>query len=398
MALSIWNWNKTKEYDGTVAMIGLNMTSADTQTLDDVLVAGTGAFADKNVSRNSGALAANKSYTIDGLALSGADAGNYYLASSTLSASDGQITPKSLAVTYAGVNKVYDGLDDATVTTTDNRVAGDTFSISQTAKFADKHVARDINSNPQVKNITISNLALANGDASNYTATAAGSPGAIITPKSLNISGITAADKIYNATNATTLSTTALTKNGLVGSDDVVVAVTGTFADANAATGKTVSIGSTITGADKDNYTITTQNSTLASILKRQVTVSVGGSVSKAYDGTTAMIGVQIGLAGVNGVADSGVIGGQTVDITGIGSFSSSDVSRDGSNNVLANKSYSLSNLQLSGVSAINYEIAGGASSISGSNGRIDAKAVTLTPQAASKVYDGTTHGEFVLA
>ena len=46
-----------------------------------------------------------------------------------------------MTVTATGANKVYDGTTSATVTLSDNRVAGDTLTTSYTtASFANKNV------------------------------------------------------------------------------------------------------------------------------------------------------------------------------------------------------------------------------------------------------------------
>ena len=60
---------------------------------------------------------------------------------STTATTTANITPRSLTVTATGVNKVYDGTAAGTVTLTDNRVAGDSFTDADTAAtFTDKNV------------------------------------------------------------------------------------------------------------------------------------------------------------------------------------------------------------------------------------------------------------------
>ena len=390
---------KIKEYDGTAAMSNLSLTSSGIVTNDQVIISGVGAYSDKNVSRDSNSqLSANKTYDISNFALSGLDSSNYYISSSSISGSDGQITPKTLSVTYAGLDKVYDGLASATVTTSDNRLAGDSLDIVRTANFvnasgvADKNVLRDGSGAIIAKNIAVTGIGLSGADALNYvvsnTATASS---AKITPASLIISGIVGVDKTYDKLLASTLNSLSLVKDGLVVGDDVALTATGAYADVNAGLGKTIAITSSYSGNDVNNYSIISQISTSASILKRQVSVSASGTVSKVYDGTTEMNGVSIGLGSVSGISESGVVAGDTVGVSGVGSFSSATVSRDANGNVLANKSYTLSDLQLSGDDAANYMIVGGVTTIAGTNGRIDPKILTLIGfDAASKVYDGT--------
>ena len=110
---------------------------------DAVTLSGVGTYANKNVTG-----AADKTYTFTSLALSGADSANYVLTeidlvtpTTSYTASNGNITPRTLDVTYTGVNKVYDADITASVTTTDNREVGDDFLKNMTARIADKKVA-----------------------------------------------------------------------------------------------------------------------------------------------------------------------------------------------------------------------------------------------------------------
>ena len=54
--------------------------------------------------------------------------------------------------------------------------------------------------------------------------------------------------------------------------DNLTVASSGTFSDKNAATGKTVTLANTLTGADFGNYTVTDQTSTTANITPKAIT------------------------------------------------------------------------------------------------------------------------------
>ena len=361
----------SKAYDGHTGMTGLTMTLAGQQAGDVVTVNGNGAFDSKNAGIG------NRGYTVTDLVLGSSDAGNYYLAQGdTFSGSNGTITPRLLTVSYAGVDKVYDATTAATVTTSDDRIVGDALLIQRTAGFADKNAGT-------AKAIGVSGVSLGGADAGNYTVAATGSASANITPAALLISGIVGSEKTYDGSTAATLDTSGLLKNGLLGSDTVTVAVTGSFADANAGYGKTVTLVSSYGGADAGNYTITDQAATTAAILRRQVAVTASG-VSKVYDGTTDMNNVSIGLGAVGGVPESGVVGGDTVTVSGVGSFDSAGAG--------SGKTYTLAGLALSGASAANYMLAGGATSVAGSDGEILQRTLTLGGfQAEDKAYDGGT-------
>src|SRR5205823_6346613 len=118
----------------------------------------------------------NKTVTIVGLQLAGADAGKYALPDPATNAS---ISVATLSVTATGVNKVYDGATNASVTLSDNRVSGDSLSTSYTnANFSDKNVANG-------KTVTVTGIAASGTDAPNYTPNTNTTTTANITPAML---------------------------------------------------------------------------------------------------------------------------------------------------------------------------------------------------------------------
>ena len=108
--------------------LGDNRISGDTLSLSYTAA----SFADKNVANG-------KTVNVSGISLTGADSGNYTYNITASTTAD--ITPASLTITATGTNKVYDGLTGATVVYGDNRIAGDTLTVSGTAAFLDKNVA-----------------------------------------------------------------------------------------------------------------------------------------------------------------------------------------------------------------------------------------------------------------
>ncbi|WP_163333431.1 YDG domain-containing protein, partial [Klebsiella aerogenes] len=81
-----------------------------------------------------------------------------------------------------------------------------------------------------------------------------------ITPATISaITGITAANKVYDTTTAATLTTTGAAFTGKITGDVLTLgaAPTGNFSDKNVANGKTVNItGLTLGGTDAGNYTL----------------------------------------------------------------------------------------------------------------------------------------------
>jgi hypothetical protein len=114
-------------------------------------------------------------YTQSTGALSGADAANYTLAPFT-SAANYTINQRALNVSATGVNKTYDTTTSATVTLSDNRVAGDVFSDSYaSAAFADPNIGL-------AKPVNVSGISIAGADAGNYTSNTTAATTANITP------------------------------------------------------------------------------------------------------------------------------------------------------------------------------------------------------------------------
>jgi hypothetical protein len=142
---------QNKVYDGTVAA---TVSLADNRIAGDALtISNSGAsFLDKNA-------ASGKTVKVDGIKVTGADAGNYNFNSTAATSAD--ISKASLTVTATGQNKVYDGTVAATVTFADNRIAGDTLTLSGNASFLDKDVANG-------KTVNVAGINVTGADAGNY--------------------------------------------------------------------------------------------------------------------------------------------------------------------------------------------------------------------------------------
>src|SRR2546425_381870 len=127
--LTVSGTGVNKVYDGTT---NATVTLSDNRVAGDVLATTyiSASFADKNV-------ASGKAVSVSGITISGTDAGNYTVNSTASTTAD--ITPPPLTVTATGVNKEYDATTNATVTLSDNHVAGDVLAATYiSASFADK--------------------------------------------------------------------------------------------------------------------------------------------------------------------------------------------------------------------------------------------------------------------
>ena len=111
-------------------------------------------FSDKNVGFD-------KTVTVNGLSLSGTDAANYTLDTTSLTVT-ADITPATLTVFATANNKVFDNSTAATASVTDNRFSGDVLNINTSgATFSDKYVGND-------KVVTVNGVTLSGMDAANY--------------------------------------------------------------------------------------------------------------------------------------------------------------------------------------------------------------------------------------
>src|SRR5258705_5696007 len=113
-----------------------------------------------------------------------------YTATTTASTT-ANIAARSLTVSAAGVNEVYNGTTTATVTLSDDRASGDSLNTSYTsASFADKNVGTG-------KPVSVSGIAVTGTDASNYTANTTANTTAAITSATVTAI-ITADNKTYD--------------------------------------------------------------------------------------------------------------------------------------------------------------------------------------------------------
>jgi hypothetical protein len=153
-ALIVTATGVNKVYDG---LTSASVNYGDNRIAGDVLsFSGSATFNNKNVGLG-------KPVSVSGIALGGADAGNYTYNTTASTLAD--ISARSLSVSATGVGKVYDGKTTATVSFTDNRVAGDVLSLGGSASYADKNVGA-------AKPVAVSGIALTGTDAGNYTLSA----------------------------------------------------------------------------------------------------------------------------------------------------------------------------------------------------------------------------------
>jgi filamentous hemagglutinin family protein len=337
------------------------------------------AFASPSVSVG-GTTSTSGSYTAGNHTLTASGMTSSQLGYSVGTLTNGTMTVNTKAATLSGLtaaDKVYDGTTTATVAhnaaSFTGLVAGDTVTAAgTTGTFATKQVGIG-------KTVTLTGTTYGGVDAANYTFTDQSSTTAAITAKAATVSGLTAADKVYDGTTTATVAHSGVSFTGLVTGDTVTAAgTTGAFATKQVGTGKTVTLtGTTYAGADAGNYTFTDQASTTATITPKALLIDLQGQGNRAYDGTTTIL--------LNGVTPSltGVLGGDTVNVA------TGNVTGFVDKNVGTNKAVTYSGFGLNGTDAGNYLLSTGSAA---STASITPKAVTVGGlTAANKVYDGTT-------
>ncbi|MCC7598538.1 filamentous hemagglutinin N-terminal domain-containing protein [Janthinobacterium sp. FW305-129] len=329
---------------------------------DDLRVAGgTAAFSDKHAGNR-------KTVTLGGFSLQGADAANYALVQPGTVTAD--IAKASVMVTGVGAaNKVYDATNQATLTGTatvlalgddDLRVAGGN------AHFADKHAGNR-------KTVTLGGFSLQGADAANYDLVQPGNVTADIAKASVVVTGVGAANKVYDATNQATLTGTA--KVLALGDDQLgVTGGNAAFADKHAGNGKKVTVsGFSLQGADAANYALVQPSNVTADIAKASVVVTGVGAANKVYDATNQ--------ATLTGTAKVLALGDDQLGVTGGNAAFADKHAGNG-------KKVTVSGFSLQGADAANYDL------VQPGNVTADiakASVVVTGVGAANKVYDATT-------
>ncbi len=373
----------SKVYDGT-STAAVSRNTSGLIAGDNITVAETAVFTGAGA-KNVGS---SKAVQISGITLSGSDAGNYALLSSSATTT-GTITPRPLNVTglsgITAVDRVYDGTLGVQVNVSGSLgsasgdiVAGDnvTVNVPGTGLTGGTMLNKQVGQN---KSVVLSGLSLSGSDAGNYAIAGTAGLTVNIAPRSVNAS-YAAADKVYDGTTAATISASS---SDLIAGDTVALAATGTFSGAtgrNAGANKAVAVqGGSLSGADANNYSLvnTTANVT-ASITPKSVTATYTGG-SRVYDGTTTAPVTR---------TNSGLIAGDTVALTETALFTGV-----GAKNVGTGKSIDITGITLSGADAGNYALLSSTASTTG----------TITPRplnvsglggitATNRVYDGTVN------
>ncbi len=247
-----------KEYDGTTNVTDgqLFITLEGVVTGDDVTASAT-SYAYNNA--NAGE---NKTITASGITLTGADAGNYTL-SSTTATTTGTITKSQPTIAFAGgynPGKTYDGQTISNPTADDLTITGANFSD---VTFEWSATPKDAGTYTLTANIP----------ETDNTAAASTSPLTVTISKApLTVTGATVASKPYDGTD--TAIVTGVTFTGLVNGETLALGTdytaTGKFDSASAGTGKSVTVTVTLADTAKaNNYDLTPNTTTATSTITK---------------------------------------------------------------------------------------------------------------------------------
>jgi hypothetical protein len=302
--------------------------------------------------------------------LSGTTAANYSLTQPTLS---GDITKRSLSITFTGTNKTYDGTATAAFTVaSDTRVSGDALGTisASTSQFTQVGIGTGIT-------INLSGITGDGADAGNYTFPASATTNANITARPVTIGGTlqVPATRVYDQTASATITNAgALTIANAISTDLANLSLSGLtaqYANKNVGTNKTVTItAASLAGTARFNYSLSLTGAPTATsnITTKALAVTITAT-NKQYDGNNT--------ASVTYADDR--ITGDAFTVSGTATFGTKEIGNT--------KTVTATGIALSGTDASNYT----PNTSTTHTANITARSLTVGITSAGKTYDGTT-------
>ena len=365
--LTVLAVGQNKVYDGSTTD-AVSLSSMGVVKGDNLLFAGNGAFVDANAGTT-------KNVNVTGISLTGNDASNYILNSTTTSTT-ANIAQKIITVQAIGADKIYDGNTSDVVSLNSSGVLAQDLSNIQfnaASAFTNKNVG--VAKVVAVSNITSNGSASGNYKLSNSSATAY----ATVTAKIITVMAA-GSSKIYDGS---TKDSVTLSSNGVVSGDKVTFASSSAvFDNKNVGTDKVVTVsGISLTGADAKNYSYNantfTSGSGNASITPTSIVVTATGS-NKVYDGTTT---------DVVSLASSGIIKGDSV------SFINTAATLD-SKNVGIGKLVTVTGISALGTDASNYTLS---NTTAMTKATVKPLSISVVATGTDKNFDGTPNAAVTL-
>ncbi|MBU3578372.1 S-layer family protein, partial [Polynucleobacter sp. UK-Kesae-W10] len=354
-----------RAYDGTYAATVTGGSLVGVISGDTVTLTQAGNFGQTGVG-NAIAVTANDS-------IAGTSAGNYSLTQPTLASAN--ITKAALGITLTAT---YGASTTVTPTafTTNGLVNSETITAISSATVNNANVAG--NGTNYVTGITISG---GTASMSNYAITAAYNTTAGTTQNTatinqlgLTVTGSTVANKNYDGSR--TASVTGGSLVGVISGDTVTLTQAGTFSQAGAGNGLTVTATDTLGGGSAGNYSLTQPTLGTANIAKAALGITIAGT----YNGSTSITPTAF--------TTNGLVNSETITAISSATVNSANVADNGTNYVTG--------ITISGGTALmnNYAITAAYNTTAGTTqntATINAKALTVTGSTvANKNYDGT--------
>jgi hypothetical protein len=354
--LTVTAQTNTKTYDG-----GTTASASPTITSGSLATGDTANFTESYDNKNVGT---GKTLTPSGSVSDGNTGNNYAITFATNTS--GSITAKSVTASVTANNKTYDGGTTATITncSLSGVINPDVVTCGATsADFSNKNVGTG-------KTVTASGISLSGAGAGNYTLTSTtATTNADITVRAITVTAQSNAKTYDHTTDAAAVPTIT---NGTLATGDSAN-FTESYDTKNVGTGKTLTPGGSISdGNGGANYEVTFSNDTTGIITAQTVTASVTAE-DKGYDGDSS---ATIDTCSVNGVINPDVV------TCSVGSASFDD------KNVGTGKTVTASGITLDGADAGNYALSAATATTTND---ITQRAITVTAQTNTKVYDGST-------
>jgi hypothetical protein len=202
-----------------------------------------------------------------------------YAGSSASQPASVTISPATITASLTGtVSKVYDGTTAATLSAGNYQLLGVLGSnvVTLNDPTSGTYDTKDVGSG---KMVSVTGLSISGRDAANYTlaSSSISEPVGVITALPMTVTGITAADKVYDGTTAATIDPGGAMLSGVLSGDVVNLVTTGStglFTNPNAGMIKTVEVnGLSLSGAEAGDYSIAQPTAT-ADITPAPLTVT----------------------------------------------------------------------------------------------------------------------------
>ena len=360
----------SRQYDGTT---NAQVNISDNRIAGDIITYDySGSFLDENIGTN-------KFIAVQVNSLTGTDGGNYTLAANPSAFAN--VTRRVITFTPVVTTKMYDGTTAATGTLATNVIAGDDVTVTfGNVRFDDPDAGA-------AKSVTLTGISVT-GDLSNYswspsntTATGNGT----ITPYIVDLTGT----KVYDGT--TTAAASNLVIGTLVGTQTLTLTGSGTTADRNIGTAKTVNVagltlGNGTNGGSATNYTLVGGNQSV-NVTPAALVITASDAV-KTYDGAVSVVGASTAPAPIVKLGSGTQLFGADSLSGGLYAFTDANVSRDANGAVLGDKSVTVSGVTLNdGNNGANYTVTYAVNTTS----TINPYATTITALPQTKVYDAST-------